>query len=289
MGLEYRVIGEKGPLIVIEIGIGNSFYSWLSFIEKIENKYKILIYHRAGYGKSPESKAQRTAGHIASELNALIDDLNIDETFILIGHSFGGLCAQQYARMFSERLKAVILLDATSHHFSRLYDLKLPVMYSLISLEKMIEENIESANKTTEELSQRFSGLIEGSKAILQNGDFENFKCFITDPTLFRTIANEFMNWDQSSQLIEDSGEFPDIPLVVIARDKELAAEPFIEHGIPKEEAFLYEAVWRDLQIELSQLSPRGEFIIAEGSDHEIHKDKPEVLIQAIERLILQK
>ncbi|MFB4166852.1 alpha/beta hydrolase [Virgibacillus sp. JSM 102003] len=284
--LECLVIGEKGPTIVIETGIGNSFYNWLPFIERIKNNCKIVIYHRAGYGNSLEAKKQRTVSNIAMELNGLLEDLQIEEKFILMGHSFGGLCAQQFAKMFPEKLKGVILVDATSHNFKRVYDLNLPVMYSMISLEKMIEGNTETSKKSKEELNQMFSPMVEEYKAVLVKKDVENFKEFITNPSLFRTIADEFMNWEQSSQLINEYGTFPDIPLIVIARDKELSAKPFIEHGIPASEAVLHEEVWRDLQVELSQLSSKGELIIAEGSDHEIHKDKPEVIVRVIESLL---
>ncbi|WP_096272783.1 alpha/beta fold hydrolase [Paucisalibacillus globulus] len=286
--LEHLVIGEKGPTIVIEIGIGNSFYNWFSFLEQIKDNYKIVIYHRAGYGNSRASKKQRTVSNIAMELNELIKKLHIEEPFILIGHSFGGLCAQQYAKMFPEKLKGIILVDATSQNFKRLYNLNLPVMYSMISLEKMIESNIDSSKKSKEELYQMFTNMIEEYESNLLKQDTESFKNFITSPTLFRTIANEFMNWERSSQLIVELGEFPTIPLMVIARDKELSAKPFIEHGIPKEEAFLHEEVWRDLQIELSHLTNKGELIIADGSDHEIHKDRPDVIIRTIERMISQ-
>jgi hypothetical protein len=42
--------------------------------------------------------------------------------------------------------------------------------------------------------------------------------------------------------------------------------------------------VWRELQIELSQMNSQSKLIIAEESDHEIHKDKPEVIIHCLQR-----
>ena len=82
------------------------------------------------------------------------------------------------------------------------------------------------------------------------------------------------------------SGEaFPDIPLIVIARDEELSAKPYIEHGIPEAEAVLHERVWRELQVELAGLSNIGELVIAEASDHEVHKDQPGVIVESLERL----
>ncbi|WP_430786772.1 alpha/beta fold hydrolase [Virgibacillus flavescens] len=284
--MEYFVIGKGHQTIVIEIGIGNSFYNWFPFIDQIKGDYKIVIYHRAGYGNSRESAKSRTAVNIAEELNELIEELDIEEKFLLLGHSFGGLCAQQYAKMYPKKLIGVILVDATSPNFQRLYDLHLPVMYTMISLDKIIESNIESSQKATKELSDTFSEMVKEYKNFLSEKDGENFREFISNPLLFRTVANEFSNWAKSSQLIKESGEFPNIPLTVIARDKEFAATPYIEHGIPSSEATLHEEVWRELQIELAGLSSKGKLVIAEDSDHEIHRDRPDILIQSIEEML---
>jgi pimeloyl-ACP methyl ester carboxylesterase len=283
MELEYLVVGEGETALVFEVGIGNSFYQWAPLIDQLKNDFKVILYHRAGYGNSSPSELPRTVSIIAEELDALVEMLEIDE-FVLAGHSYGGLCAQQYARMFPGKLKAVLLIDATSHHFKRLYDLDLPVMYSMISLEKLIEGNLQTSKKSKAELTAMFMNNIEESKRMLPEKDGDKYQEFITQPELFKTVADELTNWPKSSLEIKLSEDFPDIPLIVIARDQDMSAKPFIEHGIPEEEANLHEQVWRELQVELAALSSKGELIIAEGSDHEIHKDRPEIIMECLER-----
>ncbi|MCA1055773.1 alpha/beta hydrolase [Rossellomorea aquimaris] len=280
--LEYVKTGVGDEVLVIETGIGNSFYEWIPFIEELKDDFTMILYHRAGYGRSRAPREGRTASAIAMELHTLIEELNIAE-FILAGHSFGGLCAQQYARMFPEKLKGILLIDATSHHFQRIYDLDLPVMNSLISLEKMVDGNLHYSKKSKAELRMEFNKKIEDFKGLHRSVDNE-FEAFITRPNFFSTVADEFRCWGESSREIMSGGDFPDIPLLVIARDQELSAKPFIEFGIPEEEAVLHERVWRELQIKLAELSSKGELIIAEGSDHEIHKDQPELLVECIKR-----
>lgn len=274
--LEYRIIGEGKQILVLETGIGNSFYSWIPFVDRIKNDFTVILYHRAGYGKSGTSPEPRTTANIAMELNDLMEHLKIDR-FLLAGHSFGGLCAQAYARMYPERLDGVLLIDATSHNFQRLYDLNLPVMYSMISLEQLIEANEETAGKSRAELEEWYK---ERNREL--SGEDE---AFLTNPVLYQTIADEFTNWSASSEEIKNGEAFPDIPVIVIARDEELSARPYIDYGIPKEEALLHEKVWRELQVELAQLSEIGELVIAEGSDHEVHKDKPEILLECLLKL----
>ncbi|WP_280512974.1 alpha/beta hydrolase [Rossellomorea vietnamensis] len=221
---------------------------------------------------------------MARELHMLIEKLQLDR-FLLVGHSFGGLCAQQYARMYPEKLDGVLLIDSTSHHFHRLYDLDLPVMYSMISLEKLIEANKETSTKSKNELKEEFMESIEESKGYLPEKEAADYEAFMTTPHFYKTVAEEFENWSTSSEEIKSGEAFPDIPLIVIARDQELSARPYVEHGIPETEAILHERVWRELQVELAGLSSKGELVIAEGSDHEVHKDRPGVIVECLGRL----
>ncbi|MGD6960427.1 alpha/beta hydrolase [Rossellomorea aquimaris] len=282
--LEYKILGEGKTTLVLELGIGGSFYNWWSFIQELKNDFSILMYHRAGYGKSKKSVKPRDVKSIAEELDALVKYLGIKDKFVLVGHSFGGLCVQQYAKTFPERLKAVVLIDSTSYNYQKLYSLNLPVMYSLISLEKMIENNLATSMKTREELAIDFQDVIQDAQKTLPLIHFKNFVDFISRPDFFQTIAEEFQNWNKDSEIIKASGVFPEVPLIVIARDQKVSAQPFIEHGIPEEEAFLYEEVWRELQIELSKLNSQGKLIIAEKSDHEIHKDRPEIIVECLKK-----
>ncbi|WP_404453639.1 alpha/beta hydrolase [Virgibacillus necropolis] len=282
--LEYKVLGKGETTLVIELGIGGSFYNWRNFNQQIEEDFTVVIYHRSGYGKSARSDNPRTVEHIAQELDVLIEKLHINDKFMLMGHSFGGLCAQQYSKMYPHKLKGVLLIDSTSHNFQELYNLELPVMYSKISLVQMIENNKATAKKSKEELKHIFKDMIDEYKRVLPENETKEFTSFISRPSFFQTIAEEFHNWKRSGEIIKESGDFPDIPLTVIARDKELAAKPYIDHGIPEEEAVLHEKVWRKLQEELAALSCEGKFIIAHHSDHEIHKDRPDLIIQCLER-----
>lgn len=213
----------------------------------------------------------------------LIERLQLNR-FLLVGHSFGGLCAQHYARMYPEKLDGVLLIDSTSHNFHRLYDLDLPVMYSMISLEKLIEANKETSKKSKDELKEQFKESIEESKGYLSEQEAADYEEFMTTPHFYKTVAEEFENWSTSREEIKLGEAFPDIPLIVIARDQELSAKPYVEHGIPEAEAILHERAWRELQVELAGLSSKGELVIAEGSDHEVHKDRQGVIVECLRR-----
>ncbi len=68
MELEYKVVGNGESTLIIETGIGGSFYNWYPFTQEIKEDFTIVMYHRAGYGNSPVSKELRTTKNIAEEL-----------------------------------------------------------------------------------------------------------------------------------------------------------------------------------------------------------------------------
>ena len=284
--LEYRIVGNGESTLILETGIGGSFYNWYSFIQEIKNHFTVILYHRAGYGNSPISKRARTTKNIAEELNDLVEEIGITDKFIIMGHSFGGLCAQQYAQVYPHKIKRLILVDSTSCNFQKLYDLTIPVMNSLISVDERIKINLNTSQQTKEELQLKYTDMIYEYKKILPSQEVSGFEEFMTNPLLYKVIANEFENFGESSKTIKAMGEFPQIPLIVIARDKEISIKSFTENDIPKEEAILYENVWRELQIELSQLSSKGELVIAEGSDHQVHLDRPDSVLQSVKRFL---
>ena len=228
LNLEYKIIckdktiDKDKPILVIEMGIGSSFYDWYSIVEDLKEDFTIVLYHRCGYGKSQDPKTSRTTKNIAEELNCLLNKIGIKNKFILVGHSFGGLCVQNYAKMYPHKLKGIMLIDSTSFNFKQLYMLDTPVMNSLIALDKMVESNINSSKKSKEELKLQNREIISAYENRINDSDMKLIEEFFTSPRLHKTIAKEFQNWDIDSKEIKSIHEFPNIPLIVIARDNKV-------------------------------------------------------------------
>lgn len=282
--LEYKIIGDKGPLIVIENGLCCSFYDWHFVVEALKDRARILLYHRAGYGNSEYANRERTTRNIAIELDNMLYDIGIDEKFIMVGHSFGGLCVQQYVKMYPEKLKGVLLIDSTSADFEKLYCDKTPTMCEKGSIEATTKGMKESSEKSIEELRDRFQieeeqkGLPDDAKSLLEE--------FYIKPEFFNVTAMEMKKWFEDSKDIKSCGEFPNVPLRVIARDMKISVQFYVNLGMAEEEAIAYESIWRELQEQHALLSKDSKFIVAEGSDHMIQLEKPEYVIKAINELI---
>jgi len=99
-------------------------------------------------------------------------------------------------------------------------------------------------------------------------------------------MVQEVEVWYQCAKDTKDSGDFPEVPLKVIARDHNYCVQVLSNDGIPFAEAVLFEQTWHDLIVEQSDLSEKSELIIATNSTHSVYEDRPDVVIQAIKELV---
>jgi pimeloyl-ACP methyl ester carboxylesterase len=79
----------------------------------------------------------------------------------------------------------------------------------------------------------------------------------------------------ESNEQLRSAGPFPDVPLTVIAAT---------DHGPFFKE---WEPTLMRLQQQLATLSPRANLIVAQGSGHDIQIDRPDMVIDAIRRMVV--
>ncbi|MGF7056941.1 alpha/beta fold hydrolase [Brassicibacter mesophilus] len=283
---EYKIIGNGNSTLIIETGIGNSFYDWYPIIEDIKDYFTVIVYHRLGYGKSDPPRHSRTTRNIATELNMLLRKIGIKGKYILMGHSFGGLCVQQYVKMYPNEIEAVVLLDSTSYNLEQLDNLDTSVINSKCSIDKMIDLCKGLLLKSKKELINGNTDIISKYEKHMTNEELQDVVEFFGNPEFYKTVSDEFANWVHDGEDIKSMPAFPNIPLRVIARDKMFAVKNWVKNGMPEEEAIKHENKWRELQEELSLLSSNSRFTIASYSDHLIYIDRPDVVIDCLKSLI---
>lgn len=115
--LQLLTRGEGSPTVVIEAGMGEPGIesgSWRKVMDEISKTNRVLIYDRAGLGKSdPAPKLPRTSGDVASDLNALLEKTGLPGPFLLVGHSYGGLHMRMFASQFPAKVLGMVLVDST--------------------------------------------------------------------------------------------------------------------------------------------------------------------------------
>jgi 3-oxoadipate enol-lactonase len=105
-----------GPAVVFLHGIGGDGTSWLPELEALAGDYRAIAWDMPGYGASP-ALPEMTFPALAGALKALLDRLEIGRAH-LVGHSIGGMVAQEFAAAWPDRVASLVLY-ATSPAFGK--------------------------------------------------------------------------------------------------------------------------------------------------------------------------
>jgi pimeloyl-ACP methyl ester carboxylesterase len=111
LNIHYQSAG-RGPDVVIAHGFtANSAFWYLTIVPSLRRDFRVITYDLRGHGKSDMPPCGYTSAEMAVDLRALIDHLGLVRIH-LVGHSFGGEIALQYAVLDPERVQTLTLVDA---------------------------------------------------------------------------------------------------------------------------------------------------------------------------------
>ncbi|WP_413367261.1 alpha/beta fold hydrolase [Lysinibacillus sp. 3P01SB] len=105
------------PTIIMDAGYGDYSKAWDSVIEDISKLGSVLIYDRAGLGKSERSSNPRTSREMVKELKELLVKANIGPPYLLVGHSFGGVNMRIFATEYQNDVCGLVLVDSTPEDY----------------------------------------------------------------------------------------------------------------------------------------------------------------------------
>lgn len=108
--LYYDVVGKGVPVLLLSGGPGFSPDYLRPIADKLAGKYKFILLHQRGTGKSTDA-ANMQLPKLVGDVEALRKELGL-EKLILAGHSFGGILSMMYAREHPERVGALALIDS---------------------------------------------------------------------------------------------------------------------------------------------------------------------------------
>jgi pimeloyl-ACP methyl ester carboxylesterase len=94
-------------------GTSENVYTWdHPVIDELSKHFKTVIFDKRGVGRSDKLEGDLTVEIMAANLLGLMDALNINQAHIL-GHSLGGMIAQELALNNPERIKKLVLCSTT--------------------------------------------------------------------------------------------------------------------------------------------------------------------------------
>jgi pimeloyl-ACP methyl ester carboxylesterase len=117
--LAYECAGTGNPAVILEAGYTASGIDTYgeTVLPEIAKQTRVCTYDRAGDGLSdarPTSVRPLTGGTQAEELHAMLAAAGVAPPYVVVGHSYGGMVAREFARLYPGSVAGIVLLDASS-------------------------------------------------------------------------------------------------------------------------------------------------------------------------------
>jgi pimeloyl-ACP methyl ester carboxylesterase len=212
---------------------------------------------------------------IAEELHTLLHKAGIAGPFVLAGHSFGGMNVRMYARLFPTEVAGVVLVDSVHPDQQRR---RSPEQQRAIAAFLRV---LGLKADTIPFGVSRLMGWCGDGPADIR--------------PMLRTVECRWGPWqehvaeeglfEESAEGARRAGPLGNIPLVVLSHDPEKLYP--VSGSSPRPDKEL-NPQWERLQIDLTQLSTDASRVIATGSGHYIQYDRPDLVIEAVKKLVEQ-
>lgn len=278
--------GHGRPVVVLEAGIAASSISWALVRDRVADFTTVVSYDRAGFGWSRMPPCRPTALGAAQELARLLETIEVEPPFVLVGHSFGGLIARVFQQSFPERVAGLVLVDPVSRaewvhaspqrkrmlargvalsrrgaFLARLGVVKFALKL-LLSGSRVIPRLVARASAGNgASVTERLTGEVRKLPRELWPAAAAHW----SDARCFDAMAESLEKLPVSVRQIQESQSMDDLPLIVLsAGTASPSALQEHEHD--------------------ARLSTRGEHIVIQGAGHWLQLDAPDAVVAAIRR-----
>ncbi len=273
--------GQGRPAVILEPALGGFSLQYAQIQVASSAFTRVVAYDRAGQGWSDVSPNPRTPSNLAGELKEMLDRLGLHPSYVLVGHSFGGMLTRIYAGFHPQEVAGMVLVDSTHvDEYAQFPDVDQFVRRAAVGVRLM---KIASRIGLGKPLTRMSLGSAVRS---FSRQDLEAFLTVASQPKHHETMLAEF---SQHRSYYGPQSEVPrslgTIPLIVVTAGDSASGGGKIA-GLSAEQV---NARHQQLQKDLVQLSSQGEQIIVPGATHfSIFTDPDHVahVVAAIRRMV---
>ncbi|APU96965.1 alpha/beta hydrolase [Sphingobacterium sp. B29] len=108
----YEIYGTGKPIILLHGAFMTINSNWSQLIPELAKTRKVIAIELQGHGHSPYSDRKFDHAILADDIAGLMDYLRIEHAAVL-GYSFGGAVAYQFAIQYPKRLNGLAIISAT--------------------------------------------------------------------------------------------------------------------------------------------------------------------------------
>jgi pimeloyl-ACP methyl ester carboxylesterase len=260
--------GQGSPVVVLESGLGDSYISWQKVQPQIGQFTRVCSYDRAGLGHSNSSPHPRTSRVMAEELHMLLHNAGISGPIVLVGHSLGGYDVRLYASLYRDQVAGMVLVDASHPDQMKRFP------PALNDLQASWVRQAEFLEFTMPFGLPRLLGFCDS------DGEIRAAECHFSHA---REGVAEMKSLPESAAQTSATGSLGDMPLAVLSHDPDTP-----QPDLPADLVKPLNDAWEQMQGELARLSTKGTQTIAKHSGHYIQIDRPEMVVDAIQKVVNQ-
>ncbi|MFA9457263.1 alpha/beta fold hydrolase [Halalkalibacter sp. AB-rgal2] len=271
-------LGSGSPTVVFIPAAGMIGLDYLNIHQKISQCATSVIYDRSGTGWSDYVKLPRSALEVTDELRNVLNTAGVPAPYLFVGHSLGGIYAQQYAQRFPDEVAGMILLEPPHEDFLTNTP-KFKKRYLLQQCFTILRALLTYKKSFRILFNQMFASWPDEIRESLIDYHLK---------TLSKTLTERKNLNSELYEEIHKGGNLPDIPLIVFTA---MGIDPFMTPITS--ESFLrdtldpFNNIKHTVYTKLANSVPRGEHRILNNAGHTtIHTDCPDELVEAIRHLI---
>lgn len=278
-GLHMHCLGEGKP-VVLEAGIAASSIGWTPVQTMLSKWARVCSYDRPGFAWSPPSQHGRTVDQFLADLRKVVEYAG--EPAVLVGHSFGGLLVRMYAARYPKHVAGLVLVDPVllqewaNPSDSRKRMLNRGILLSRrgawlarLGFVRFALQMLARGANPLAKLFARASGggaapvtqRLVGEVTKLPREVWPIVRAHWCRPEGFVSMSEHLACLPGIAGVLSDS---PTVPTIVISGGH-LNEQQLAEH--------------RQL----------GKHLVAEGSGHWVHLDRPELIVEAVRSLLDQR
>jgi pimeloyl-ACP methyl ester carboxylesterase len=109
----YECSGHGSPTVVLEAGLASDHNAWSAVAPALAHTARTCSYDRAGLGFSAPDGANRTGRDQVEDLHELLAAAGEEPPYVVVGHSYGGLLAREFAATYRREVAGVVLIDSS--------------------------------------------------------------------------------------------------------------------------------------------------------------------------------
>lgn len=258
--LHALVRGQGEPVVVFEPALGGYAQQYERIYSAVSEFTQVMVYDRAGQGWSDANSIPRTPANLAGELNTLLSKLNLQPSYVLVGHSFGGLLTRVYAGLYPQEVAGLVLIDAVHvDEYAAFGDVDKFVGRAAIGARMMTYASRLGLAKTLAKLS------LGSAVKWFSKEELDIFLAVASQPKHHETMLAEFAQHPcYFGARSEVPGTLGDLPLIVVTAGKSVSGTAKIGSLTGDQ----VNALHQRLQKDLVHLSTQGDQLIIPDATH---------------------